>query len=387
MAIVPSGVSVPAQSKELDNNVVTTSYGTVYRQVVNLADPETPTNYQRVGSNGAYVDVRNVVALPLPTGASTGALQTTGNATLSSIDTKTPNLVSGRVPVDGSSVTQPISAVSLPLPTGASTAALQTSGNASLTSINTKLPSLDGGYVPVTIKNSSIEISNDAGNPVPVSGTFWQATQPVSAVSLPLPTGAATEVTVAGLLTNTQLRASNVNVAVNSALPTGANTIGSIANTSFAATQSGTWNVTNISGTVSLPTGAATEATLSALSAKFSALGQKTMSASVPVVLASNHSDIVTKKSASSYAHLNSTGTTTIKSGAGILRRVVVNTNGSGSNTFTIYDNTSGSGTVIAAIDTVNGVSGHFEYNVAFSTGLTVVDASGTSADITVIYE
>ena len=271
MAIVPSGVSVPAQSKELDNTRVTTAYGLVYRQVITLADPETPTNYQRVGSNGAYVDVRNVVSLPLPTGAST--------------------------------------------------AALQTSGNASLTSIDTKLPSLDGGYVPVTIKNSSIEISNDAGNPVPVSGTFWQATQPVSAVSLPLPTGAATE------------------------------------------------------------------STLSALSAKFSALGQKTMLASVPVVLASNHSDIVTKKSASSYAHLNSTGTTTIKSGAGILRRVVVNTNGSGSNTFTIYDNTSGSGTVIAAIDTVNGVSCHFEYNVAFSTGLTVVDATGTSADITVIYE
>jgi len=282
MAIVPSGVSVPAQSKELDNNVVTTSYGTVYRQVVNLADPETPTNYQRVGSNGAYVDVRNVVSLPLPTGAST--------------------------------------------------AALQTSGNASLTSINTKLPSLDGGYVPVTIKNSSIEISNDAGNPVPVSGTFWQATQPVSGTF---------------------------------------------------------WQATQPVSAVSLPlpTGAATESTLSALSAKFSALGQKTMSASVPVVLASNHSDIVTKKSASSYAHLNSTGTTTIKSGAGILRRVVINTKGTGSNTLTIYDNTSGSGTVIAAIDTVNGVSGHFEYNVAFSTGLTVVDATGTSADITVIYE
>lgn len=31
---------------------------------------------------------------------------------------------------------------------------------------------------------------------VPVSGTFWQATQPVSAASLPLPTGAATEATL-----------------------------------------------------------------------------------------------------------------------------------------------------------------------------------------------
>jgi len=219
-------------------------------------------------------------------------------------------------------------------------------GSATDASSAAPLPVSITGSIPVTIA-SAIEITNDAGNAIPVSGTvgvnnfpatqavtgtfwqatqpvsgtFWQATQPVSAVSLPLPTGAATE------------------------------------------------------------------STLSALSAKFSALGQKTMSASVPVVLASNHSDIVTKKSASSYAHLNSTGTTTIKSGAGILRRVVVNTNGSGSNTFTIYDNTSGSGTVIAAIDTVNGVSGHFEYNVAFSTGLTVVDATGTSADITVIYE
>lgn len=38
------------------------------------------------------------------------------------------------------------------------------------------------------------------------------------------------------------------------------------------ATQSGTWNVTNISGTVSLPTGAATEATLSALNTKVTAV-------------------------------------------------------------------------------------------------------------------
>lgn len=48
-----------------------------------------------------------------------------------------------------------------------------------------------------------------------------------------------------------------------SALPSlavGTNAIGSITNTNFAATQSGTWNLTNISGTVSLPTGAATSA-------------------------------------------------------------------------------------------------------------------------------
>lgn len=37
----------------------------------------------------------------------------------------------------------------------------------------------------------------------PVSGTFYQATQPVSAASLPLPIGAATEATLAGVLTTT----------------------------------------------------------------------------------------------------------------------------------------------------------------------------------------
>ena len=78
---------------------------------------------------------------------------------------------------------------------------------------------------------------------VPVTGTFWQATQPVSGT--------------------------------------------------VAATQSGTWNITNVSGTVSLPTGASTEATLAAASAKLPAtLGQKAMAASMAVTLASDQSSI-----------------------------------------------------------------------------------------------
>ena len=47
---------------------------------------------------------------------------------------------------------------------------------------------------------------------------------------------------------------------INTTLGTPFQAGGSIGNTSFGATQSGTWNVTNISGTVSLPTGAATAA-------------------------------------------------------------------------------------------------------------------------------
>jgi hypothetical protein len=41
----------------------------------------------------------------------------------------------------------------------------------------------------------------NSANPMPVSGAFWQATQPVSAAALPLPAGAATEATLAALAT------------------------------------------------------------------------------------------------------------------------------------------------------------------------------------------
>lgn len=62
-----------------------------------------------------------------------------------------------------------------------------------------------------------------------------------------------------------------------------------------SAAQSGTWNVTNVSGTVSLPTGASTETTLAAQSAKLPAtLGQKAMAASMAVVLASDQSGVPT---------------------------------------------------------------------------------------------
>lgn len=86
----------------------------------------------------------------LPTGASTAANQTTTNSSLSSIDTKTPALISGRQPVDGSGVTQPISASSLPLPSGAATSVLQTSGNSSLSSIDGKITTVNTGAVVIS---------------------------------------------------------------------------------------------------------------------------------------------------------------------------------------------------------------------------------------------
>lgn len=124
-------------------------------------------------------------------------------------------------------------------------------------------------------------------------------------------------------------------------------------------------NITNASLAVTaaalpLPAGAATEATLVALNTK--------------VV------------NGYSFHHIASNSTTTVKSGAGVLKRVTVNTIGSASNTCTIYDNTAGSGTIIAVIDPTQ-AQRTFEYDLVFSTGLTIVTATGTAADLTVVYQ
>lgn len=100
---------------------------------------------------------------PLPAGAST-------EATLAAIKAKTDNIdvaLSTRTKpadtqkVDGSAVTQPVSGT-----VGVS------------------------GTVPVSGPLTDAQLR---AAPVPVSGTFFQATQPVSAAALPLPTGAALE--------------------------------------------------------------------------------------------------------------------------------------------------------------------------------------------------
>lgn len=127
---------------------------------------------------------------------------------------------------------------------------------------------------------------------IAVSGTFWQATQPVSAASLPLPTGAATAakqpalgtagaastdvITVQGIASGTAQPVSGtfwqttqpVSIATAPVLVAGSAIVGKVGidqttdgtTNLVAAKQNGTWNVTNISGTISLPTGAATAA-------------------------------------------------------------------------------------------------------------------------------
>lgn len=93
-------------------------------------------------------------------------------------------------PVSGTffPATQPISAAALPLPTGAGT-------EATLALIKAKTDNID-----VALSTRAVTGLTDTqlrATALPVSGPFFQATQPVSAATLPLPAGASTEATLA----------------------------------------------------------------------------------------------------------------------------------------------------------------------------------------------
>lgn len=191
------------------------------------------------------------------------------------------------VKTDGSSVTQPVSAASLPLPTGAATengnlasiaqaSGVVTDAAFSGTGNTTIVGALKGIY---TRLSNALNIRNLSSATDSVT-TVPSGTQAVSASSLPLPTGAATETgnlqTVAqaqgasatgvtqlaggsgilGWLSGIYQRLSNtLTVSVSSlpTLPVGSNTIGKVDVNNFPATQA-------VSATsLPLPTGAASE--------------------------------------------------------------------------------------------------------------------------------
>lgn len=85
-----------------------------------------------------------------------------------------------------------------------------------------------------------------------------------------------------------------------------------------------------------------------------------------------------------SYKNITTNATTTVKTGAGQLAAIVVNTAGSAW-TATIYDNTLGSGTKIATLSANAQVA--LPYGVRFGTGLTIVTAGTTPGDITVVWK
>ena len=143
-----------------------------------------------------------------------------------------------------------------------------------------------GSPVQVSIANTGANgtamLVTGTGGTFPVTGTFWQTTQPVSVASLPLPTGASTSAnqpTNAAIGSTTSGQTGNLDLAaVTTGAPTyttgqsdplSLTTAGALRVDASATTQpvsgsvsltGSTNNINNISGTVSLPTGAATSA-------------------------------------------------------------------------------------------------------------------------------
>jgi hypothetical protein len=152
----------------------------------------------------------NLAAVATATGAQTDTAYVSGSGGIIALLKGIFGKLSGTLAVTGTfwQTTQPVSAAALPLPSGASTAALQ--------------PAING----------------DGGSMAHV--TNFPATQPVSAAALPLPAGAATSALQSSIVTalGSPLQAGgSVAVTALPALPAGAATIGSIANTSFGVTQ------------------------------------------------------------------------------------------------------------------------------------------------------
>ncbi|MEI7838758.1 MAG: hypothetical protein WCI37_03170, partial [bacterium] len=249
--------SIVTNTNSLNNTVGTLSAGTAATKslavggVYNSSTP-TPTTGQQLslqldGSGNLKISGTVTANLGTIDGAALATNQTDGSQKTKIVDGSgnvigaTSNALDVNIKSGGSGGTQYTNNAVQATPTG--TVALGYDGT------NVRGLLTDGtGKLQTNITNTSLA----------VTGTFYQATQPVSLASNnpTLQSGSTTAVT--------QATGTNLHTVIDSGTVT-ANISGNIGNTVFASTQSGTWNINNISGTVSLPTGAATLAKQPAL--------------------------------------------------------------------------------------------------------------------------
>lgn len=204
---------------------------------ISAKDFSTETTLAALNAKVTTCDTGNVtvVSSALPTGAATESTLSTLNGKVTAVDT-------GNVTVASSA-----------LPTGAATEASLATVAGDTTSLDAKMPAQGAA---LTAASTPVNIASDQ-------------VVPVSATSLPLPTGAATESTLSTLNGKvTTVDTGNVTVA-SSALPTGAATETTLSALNTKVTAVDTGNVTVSSS--ALPTGAATETTLSTLNGKVTA--------------------------------------------------------------------------------------------------------------------
>jgi hypothetical protein len=201
------------------------------------------------GSDGSATDVSTAAPLPVSDAGGSltvdGTVSVTGVATAANQTTELAHLAAIETAVEG---TLAVSAASLPLPSGAATSAAQTTQTAHLAAIETAVEgtlAVSAASLPLpsgaatAAKQPALGIAGTPSSDVltvqgHASGTALKVdgsavTQPVSAASLPLPSGASTsanQTTAIGHL-------AAIETAVEGTLTVG----------THAVTQSGTWGV------------------------------------------------------------------------------------------------------------------------------------------------
>lgn len=232
----------------------------------------TASNPFRTDPTGSTTQPVSASSWPLPTGASTAGNQVTANNSLASIDGKLTNTTGGALKTDSSGFTQPVSAASLPLPTGASTSGNQVTTNSTLSTINGKLftnltsdaTKVDGSSFVQPVSGTVTANQGGSWTVTANQGGTWNVNNVSGTISLP--TGASTS--------TAQTTGNNSLASIDGKLPTAlgqttmANSLAVVLASNQSAipvSQSATWNINNVSGTISLPTGASTEASLAKL--------------------------------------------------------------------------------------------------------------------------
>lgn len=204
--------------------------------------------------------------------------------------------------------TLPVSIATVPLPTGAATLAEQQAQTALLTTIDADVDAIATSTAAIDASTSAIDTSTasiDTKTPALIAGNV-----PVDVQTSVLPTGAATEATLATLATEA--------------------TVATLATEATVATLATEATVATL----------ATETTLSSINTKTPALGQAAMAASVPVVIASNQTAIPVSLSGTSGSSLvdsvrNDYTSTSVTTGAWV--QLIASTSGDVSSIF-IFD-------------------------------------------------
>lgn len=249
-----------------------------------------------------------------------------------------------------------------------------------------------GGGGSTTIDGGTVEIENDEGNPIPVTSTDLtsgdQQTQIVDS------TGA----NVANVDSNGALRTQSGGTP-GTAVPNRATQVGGSDGTNLRTIRTDTTGYQIMVGDVQA---AATDANTAPvkIGGKFNTTpqtlsdgqrGQIQLDANsnlrvaeqLQPVYEDNNAGVAKVEQRFQAQRINTNTTTVLKSASGMIHTVTVGVAGTTS-TITIYDNTAGSGTILAVISSTD--VGSFHIDSQFATGLTIVTAGGAAADISVSF-